>query len=88
MSSAGHVLDMIKRLRQNRSLRPSNRQKFKANNRETNYARADEKTKIQFKEFTEEQVKSAIKQIRQDAKAKRRKDLIFWIFSLTIAKCY
>ena len=29
MSFAGHILDMIKRIRQNRSLRPSKRQKFK-----------------------------------------------------------
>lgn len=30
---AGHILDMINRLKQNRALRPSNRQKFKERNR-------------------------------------------------------
>ena len=31
---AGHVLDMINRMKQNRALRPSNRSKFKENNRD------------------------------------------------------
>jgi hypothetical protein len=76
LSSAGHILDMIKRMRQNRSLRPSNRQKFKGKNRETIYNGKEAQDKASYKEFPESQVKAAIKQIREKAESKRRRERI------------
>lgn len=84
MSSAGHILDMIKRLRQNKSMRPSNRQKFQGDNRETIYAGVDDNSRANFKEFSEEEVQSAIKLIREKAKARKRREYIFF-FSCLIA---
>ena len=79
MSSAGHILDMINRMKRNRSLLPSKRQKFKGNNRETIYSGTDGQDKVIFKEFPKEQVDKVVNQIKQDFKAKRRKELTFLI---------
>lgn len=68
---------MIKRLRQNRSLRASKRQKFKGENRETIYSGTDGQDKAIFEEFPKEQVDQVVNKIRQDFKAKRRRELIF-----------
>ena len=70
---------MIKRLRQNRSLRASNRQKFKGDNRENIYSETDGQDRAIFKEFPEEQVDQVVNQIKQDFNAKHRKELIFLI---------
>lgn len=67
---------MIKRLRQNRSLRASNRQKFKGDNRGNIYSEIDGQNRAIFKEFPESQVKAVIRQIRINAKAEKRKELI------------
>lgn len=80
MSSAGHVLDAINRMRQNRSLRSSNRQKFKGDNRATIHAGTRGGNKAPFKEFPECQVNVAVKRIREGAKSKRWKDVAFYIF--------
>ena len=77
MSSAGHILDMLKRIRQNRSLRPSNRQKFKGDNREAIYTETYEENKALFQEFPESQVKEVVNTIRREAKFKRRKEFAF-----------
>lgn len=77
MSSAGHILDMLKRIRQNRSLRPSNRQKFKGDNREAMYTETQEENKASFKEFPESQVKEVVNTIRREARSKRRKEFLF-----------
>ena len=79
LSSAGHILDMIKRMRQNRSLRASKRQKFKGNNRETIYGGTDQQDKAIFKEFPESQVKAAIKQIQDKAESRRRRERILLV---------
>lgn len=67
---------MIKRIRQNRSLRPSNRQKFQGGNRETIYSGTNNEIKASFKKFPESQVKAVIRQIRIKAKTEKRKELI------------
>ena len=70
---------MIKRMRQNRSLRASKRQKFKGNNRETIYGGTDQQDKAIFKEFPESQVKAAIKQIQNKAESRRRRERILLV---------
>ena len=39
---AGHIQDINSRIKQNRELRPSNRQKFKGKNRQAIYAKSNE----------------------------------------------
>lgn len=79
---------MIKRIRQNRSLRPSNRQKFKADNRETIFAGANNKDKAIFKEFSESEVNMAIHKIREEAKSKRRRELGLLIISIVVISVF
>ncbi|MEK6152532.1 hypothetical protein WIW50_04705 [Flavobacteriaceae bacterium 3-367] len=86
MSSAGHILDMIRRIRQNKSLRASNRQKFKGDNRETIHTGTEKNSKATFKDIPEKQVKASIKRIQEEAKSKRRKELVFYVtFSVLVA---
>jgi len=85
LSSAGHILDMIKRMRQNRSLRPSNRQKFKGDNRGTIHSGTHGQDKAIFKEFPKEQVDRVVNQIKQDSKVNRRKELTFLISVIGLA---
>ena len=75
---------MIKRMRQNRSLRPSNRQKFKGD-RGSIYSGSDGQDKATFKEFPKEQVDRVVNQIKQDSKVNRRKELIFLISFFCLA---
>lgn len=70
---------MIKRLRQNRSLRASKRQKFKGENRETIYSGTDGQDGAIFEEFPKEQVDQVVNQIKQDFKVKRRRELTILI---------
>ncbi|MBT8293333.1 MAG: hypothetical protein KJN70_08665 [Eudoraea sp.] len=85
MSSAGHILDMIKRIRQNRSLQPSKRQKFKANNREHIYSdnlNPDDQGK--FKIVSEEKLNELKMQIRERAKKERKEELILYAIFLVV----
>ncbi|APQ18089.1 hypothetical protein [Maribacter hydrothermalis] len=83
MSSAGHILDAINRIKQNRALRASKRQKFKGSNRESIYSGADQTQKVVFKKVPKEKAQAVIKKIRQDFKLKRKRDIIYTaIFSL------
>lgn len=82
---AGHVADMINRLKQNRAQRPSNRSKFKENNREGIYSSDKIKEKPQFKTVPEEELNLIKHQIREKAKADRRREfIIYGIISLVI----
>jgi len=45
---AGHILDMINRMKQNRALRSSNKQKFKGNNRGIINSESNNETKTQY----------------------------------------
>ena len=80
-----NIQDMNNRMKQNRDLRPSKRQKFKENNRGTIYASAKQGEKPSFKEFSEFQIKSTISKIRAEAKARKRFDLILMISLFGIA---
>jgi len=76
LSSAGHILDMIKRIRQNKSIRPSNRQKFQENNRTTIYTGNRSDQKAIFKKFPKARVEQVIQQIRENARLEKRKELL------------
>lgn len=57
MSFGGHTLDMIHRMKQNRAQRPSNRAKFKENNRNLIYSKDSKSNPLQFKTVSEKELK-------------------------------
>ena len=78
---AGHILDMINRLKQNRAIRPSNKSKFKEHNRETIYSK---RRKIKFKTVPKEKLEEIKNQIRARAKSERKKEAIFYLASVVL----
>lgn len=83
MSFGGHVFDMINRMKQNRAQRPSNRAKFKENNRTLIYSKDSKSNPLQFKTVSEKELKEIKKQIRKRAKKARKKERIFYGISMT-----
>ena len=73
---AGHIQDMINRMKQNRSLRPSARAKFKDHNRAVIYG--DSETQLQFKTVSREKLIQIKKNIQQRARLDRRSELIVY----------
>lgn len=71
---AGHVLDMINRMKQNRAQRPSNRDKFKQNNREGIYS-SEVKEKPKFKTVPEKELLKIKEQIQTNAKKQRKREI-------------
>ena len=85
MSFAGHILDMIKRIRQNRSLRPSKRQKFKEHNRDHIHSdNFDPKDRARFKIVSEEKLKELKMQIRERSKKEKKQELILYAIFLIV----
>ncbi|MDG4715495.1 hypothetical protein [Winogradskyella marincola] len=81
---AGHVLDMINRMKQNRAQRPSNRDKFKQNNREGIYS-SEVKKKPKFKTVSEEELLKIKEQIKANVQKQRKKEIkIFSIVFILI----
>lgn len=83
MSFGGHTLDMIHRMKQNRAQRPSNRAKFKENNRNLIYSKDSKSNPLQFKIVSEKELKEIKKQIRKRAKIAQKKERIFYGISIT-----
>ncbi|TYP70882.1 hypothetical protein [Aquimarina intermedia] len=76
---AGHVQDMINRMKQNRSQRSSSRTKFKGNNREiTSTSSRETKNHTNFKVVSEKKLNKIKKQIKGRARSDRKKELIFY----------
>ena len=86
MSGAGHVQDMNNRIRQNRSLRPSKRPKFKENNRETIYSSKEGKAlSSNFKILPEKELIDIKNKISKRAREDQRKKRDFMIILVVIA---
>jgi hypothetical protein len=77
---AGHIADMNNRMKQNRSVKKSNKPKFKSNNRDLNFSRG-ESQKLTFKKVSEDELNRIKNEIRQKAKSEQKKERI--IFALT-----
>ncbi len=75
---AGHIMDMINRIKQNRAQRPSNRSKFKENNRDGIYSTEKKLHTSSFKTIPESELLDKKKQIREHARAYRKKERIFY----------
>jgi len=71
---AGHIMDMIQRMKQNRSLKPSKRNKFKDNNRETIHVNDCEAEQLHFPVVSEEELHRIKLQIRFKALQHRKKE--------------
>lgn len=72
-------------MRQNRSMRASNRLKFKGDNREAIHSATEGQDKATFKKFPKEQVDRVVNQIKKDSQIKRRKEFTFLIFVIGIS---
>ena len=83
MSFGGHVFDMINRMKQNRAQRPSNRTKFKENNRSRIYSKDSKSNPLQFKTVSDKELKEIKKKIRRRAKKAQKKEHIFYGISIT-----
>lgn len=72
-NGAGHIMDMINRMKQNRALRPSSRQKFKEHSRDKIYLTNKKAEQTNFKTITEKELTKIKKQIRDRANTERKK---------------
>jgi len=79
MSSAGHILDMIIRMRQNRAIRTSNKQKFRSNNREASHC---DKVALHYKTVSNEKLEKIKRKIRLKSGLERKKELIVIVLFL------
>ena len=75
---AGHVQDMNNRMKQNRAQRPSNRQKFKENNRDGIYSSNKKTERQNFKTVPVKELDEIKKRIRKRAKEERKRELILY----------
>ncbi|MFD2697002.1 hypothetical protein ACFSQ0_03285 [Mesonia sediminis] len=83
---SGHIMDMISRMKQNRKLRPSNRNKFKENNRQSIHSTAGGQEKPFFKKIAPDKLKQIKAQIQFKAKRQRKKErLIYGVFYICFA---
>ncbi|THD67419.1 hypothetical protein E7Z59_07085 [Robertkochia marina] len=82
---AGHVMDMINRMKQNRALKPSNRSKFKGDNRESIYSKKGKNFKIpKFKILPPKELEKVKTQIQQNAAKERKKQNFIYGIALTV----
>jgi hypothetical protein len=81
---AGHMMDMNNRIKQNRAQRPSNRGKFKENNRSTIHANSEITKRPQFVSIPGKELDEIKLLIRQRAKKEQRKIRLFYSVSIGI----
>ncbi|MBU2904821.1 MULTISPECIES: hypothetical protein [Arenibacter] len=83
---SGSIQDMNNRVNQNRSLKPSNRARFKDNNRDNIYSdTVPALTKLNFKKVSEIELKKIKDRIKNRAlKDRNREMFIFLVIALTL----
>ncbi|ADY28195.1 hypothetical protein Celly_0360 [Cellulophaga lytica DSM 7489] len=80
---AGHVADMNNRMKQNRSMKTSNKSKFKSNNRDLNFS-TGKSEKLNFKKVSVEELARIKTEIRKKAKSERKKERIIIALAVLI----
>jgi len=81
MSAGGHMMDMMNRIRQNAALKVSRRNKFKGNNRKTNFSKKEQlKPEYDFPKVSDSELKLFKSKIKEEARKEHRKQLIYWVF--------
>lgn len=73
---AGHILDMIQRMKQNRSLKPSHRNRFKDQLRDGIYVEDTDPERLYFSEVSEEELHRIKLQIRYEALQQRKRERV------------
>ncbi len=81
---AGHIQDMNNRMKQNRAQRPSNRAKFKDNNREAIFTDSDIPKKPIFESVSEEDLNKIKLQIQDRAIRERQKTQLFYAIFISV----
>lgn len=72
---AGHVIDMMNRMKQNRSQMPSKRTQFNETNKQGDLSTDKDSRQLNFKTVSEQELDEIKKDIQMQAKAERKKDL-------------
>lgn len=73
---AGHIQDMINRMKQNRAQLHSNRSKFKENYQGGIYSKKEKSKKPNFKKIPEKELNKIKKRIRENAKVEQKRQRI------------
>jgi hypothetical protein len=83
---AGHIMDMINKVKQNRDLRTSNRRKFKNQNREIIYKNSEKNLAVpKYKTLPKAELDELKKQIKAKSKRNNKIDvIIFLLFFLIV----
>ncbi len=77
---SGSIQDMNNRVNQNRSLKPSNRARFKENNRDNIYSDSEPSpTKLTFKKISEIELKKIKERIKNKALKDRTRETCIFI---------
>lgn len=74
MYGAGHVMDMINRIKQNRAQRPSKRPKFKEHFREGIHSTSSPTQHPSYKTVSPSELRHIKQQIREVAQSEKRKE--------------
>lgn len=82
MFGAGFIQDMNNRMKQNRELRTSKKEKFK-DNRDSIYSDVEE-NQLVFPEISKEKQQSVIKKIREKAFKRKQNEQIFQMFFVAV----
>ena len=85
MYGAGHIMDMINRMKQNRAIIPSKRARFKEDIREGIYSRSHRVRRILGREdLSPEEKKRVLNRIRARAARSRKRDMVIYIIAAVI----
>ncbi len=82
IGGAGHIMDMNNRMKQNRSMKNSQKEKFKLHNKDLVF-KGDTK-KLEFKQVPEKELQRIKFEIRQRAKAERKREMLIFIAVLLL----
>lgn len=86
MSSAGHVLDMISRMKNNAALKKARHEKSKWKKTVPNKKGENQQTRISVPTHTQEEVRQAMDNVRQRVQLeKRRMNILYVMVILMIA---
>jgi len=83
MSGAGHIIDMNNRMRQNRSMKSSKRQKFQGSNRALDFAMKNT-TEVCFKEVPKAELDAIKNTILTKVKSVQKRESIIFISVIVI----
>jgi len=73
-------MDMMNRIRQNAALKVSRRNKFKGNNRKTNFSKKEQlKPEYDFPKVSDSELKLIKSKIKEEARKENKKQLLIWI---------